>query len=156
MIKKVPFILFATMAVDLVQWVIFQIYFQLFVVRINPFVGILLFLFLALVAGMLLLVCVRRGRWAWKKGFTTADWFLVGCLSWIFWLGVVSILAGNTTFDIQLQDTYFVIAHGHVEGVHVLAFGVVCDQPSVFRGEGTKALMIGVIVVYTVISVVCH
>jgi cytochrome c oxidase subunit 1 len=52
----------------------------------------------------------------WKANiiFTPAMLFSIGLVSYFITGGVTGIFLGNTALDIQLHDTYFIVAHFHI------------------------------------------
>jgi cytochrome c oxidase subunit 1 len=86
---------------------------------LNPFIGLLVSVsFIALI--------VLGIRWWWRRwaGFTPADWFLVGSMSWLLWSVSIGVWLAGSTLDIQIHDTMFVIAHAHFELAVTIFFGV--------------------------------
>jgi cytochrome c oxidase subunit 1 len=97
-----------------------------FVTGLNPFLGTV-FLFLFVLISVPLLIkgfgWVQR-RWVEDARYMPAILFAGGGLSW----GIDTLLFGgpvNPTFDIQLHDTMFVIAHLHVELLLMIFLGLI-------------------------------
>jgi cytochrome c oxidase subunit 1 len=74
-----------------------------------------------------LVVLVGRGSRGWlgRDGLGTAEWFWTGTVAWFAQGCYMSRLAPGRTMDFQVQDTYFVIEHFHVEMGVVLLLGVI-------------------------------
>ena len=89
---------------------------HMFVSGMNPFLGSI-FMFLTLVIAVPSAV---KGfnyittMWRGNIRFTPAMLFAIGLVSFLFTGGVTGIVLGNSVLDIQLHDTYFVVAHFHL------------------------------------------
>ena len=98
---------------------------HMFVTGMNPFLGSI-FMFLTLiiavpsaVKGFNYITTLWRGNII----FTPAMLFSIGLVSLFISGGVTGIILGNSALDIQLHDTYFVVAHFHIVMGAASAFG---------------------------------
>jgi cytochrome c oxidase subunit 1 len=89
---------------------------HMFVSGMNPFLGTI-FMFLTLIIAVPSAVKVFNylaTLWRGNIVFTPAMLFSIGLVSFFITGGVTGIALGNTAIDIQLHDTYFVVAHFHL------------------------------------------
>ncbi len=89
---------------------------HMFVSGLNPFLGSV-FMFLTLIIAVPSAVkAFNYITTLWKGNivFTPAMLFSIGLVSLFISGGVTGIVLGNTAIDIQLHDTYFVVAHFHL------------------------------------------
>jgi cytochrome c oxidase subunit I len=89
---------------------------HMYVSGMNPFLGSV-FMFLTLIIAVPSAVkAFNYIATIWKGNviFTPAMMFSIGLVSLFVSGGVTGILLGNSAIDIQLHDTYFVVAHFHI------------------------------------------
>jgi len=89
---------------------------HMFVTGMNPFLGSI-FMFLTLIIAVPSAVKAFNyitTLWRGNIIFTPAMLFSIGLVSFFISGGVTGILLGNAAIDIQLHDTYFVVAHFHL------------------------------------------
>jgi cytochrome c oxidase subunit 1 len=89
---------------------------HMFVSGMNPFLGTI-FMFLTLIIAVPSAVKVFNylaTLWRGNIVFTPAMLFSIGLVSFFISGGVTGIALGNSAIDIQLHDTYYVVAHFHL------------------------------------------
>lgn len=89
---------------------------HMFVTGMNPFLGSV-FMFLTLVIAVPSAVKAFNyitTLWRGNIVFTPAMLFSIGLVSMFISGGVTGLILGNSALDIQLHDTYFVVAHFHL------------------------------------------
>jgi cytochrome c oxidase subunit 1 len=89
---------------------------HMFVTGMNPFLGSV-FMFLTLIIAVP--SAVKTFNWLatlWRGNirFTTAMMFAIGFVSLFVSGGLTGIILGNAALDIQMHNTYFVVAHFHL------------------------------------------
>jgi len=89
---------------------------HMFVTGMNPFLGsifMLLTLIIAVPSAVKIFNYVTT-LWQGNIRFTPAMLFSIGMVSFFLTGGITGIFLGNSAIDIQLHDTYFVVAHFHL------------------------------------------
>jgi cytochrome c oxidase subunit 1 len=89
---------------------------HMFVTGMNPFLGSV-FMFLTLIIAVPSAVKAFNyitTLWKGNLVFTPAMLFSIGLVSLFISGGVTGIILGNSALDINLHDTYFVVAHFHI------------------------------------------
>jgi len=100
---------------------------HMFVTGMNPFLGSI-FMFLTLIIAVPSAVkAFNYITTLWKGNivFTPAMLFSIGLVSFFISGGLTGIILGNSALDIQLHDTYFVVAHFHIVMGSASFFGMV-------------------------------
>jgi len=100
---------------------------HMFVTGMNPFLGSIFMLLTLIIAvpsavkGFNYIATLWRGNII----FTPAMLFSIGLVSFFISGGLTGIILGNSAADIQLHDTYFVVAHFHIVMGSASFFGMV-------------------------------
>ncbi|WP_242928830.1 cytochrome c oxidase subunit I [Pontibacter vulgaris] len=101
---------------------------HMFVSGMNPFLGSV-FMFLTLIIAVPSAVKVFNWLatlWRGNIRFTTAMLFAIGFVSIFISGGLTGIVLGNSSLDIHIHDTYFVVAHFHMVMGAAAMFGMFC------------------------------
>lgn len=89
---------------------------HMFVTGMNPFLGSI-FMFLTLIIAIPSAVKVFNyltTLWQGNIRFTPGMLFSIGLVSFFISGGLTGLFLGNSAVDIQLHDTYFIVAHFHI------------------------------------------
>lgn len=89
---------------------------HMFISGMNPFLGSIFMLLTIIIAVPSAVKVFNYLTTLWKGNirFTTAMMFSIGLVSFFISGGITGIFLGNSALDIQLHDTYFVVAHFHL------------------------------------------
>jgi cytochrome c oxidase subunit 1 len=113
------------MAITLLSFIVWA--HHMFVTGMNPFLGSI-FMFLTLIIAIPSAVKAFNyitTLWRGNIVFTPGMLFSIGLVSMFISGGVTGIALGNSAIDIQLHDTYFVVAHFHLVMGAASFFGMV-------------------------------
>lgn len=100
---------------------------HMFVTGMNPFLGSVFVLLTFIIAVPSAVKVFNYLTTLWKGNiiFTPAMLFSIGLVSFFITGGVTGLFLGNAALDIQLHDTYFVVAHFHIVMGSAAFFGMV-------------------------------
>jgi cytochrome c oxidase subunit I len=89
---------------------------HMFVTGMNPFLGSIFMLLTLIIAVPSAVKIFNYVTTLWKGNivFTPGMLFSIGLVSFFLTGGITGIFLGNSAIDIQLHDTYFVVAHFHL------------------------------------------
>ncbi|SOE22078.1 cytochrome c oxidase subunit 1 [Spirosomataceae bacterium TFI 002] len=99
---------------------------HMFMTGMNPFLGSVFMLLTLIIAVPSAVKAFNYIATLWRGNivFTPAMLFAIGLVSFFVSGGLTGIILGNAALDIQLHDTYFVVAHFHIVMGAAAIFGM--------------------------------